>query len=125
MNTYCNVCENILREAEYMFQERSHDYVKGPFNWVDKSRLRKSCHLCALLLYGCGTLVFDVLRGDPKTETSYTLNSHRRDDGSNLTSDILTVTISSKSISSLSTAQVNIAFHEGLWSVYVPVSHQC
>ena len=132
MNTYCSACENILRDAESMFQEKSHNYLKkeGQFNKADKWLYNADdvnpCHLCALLLDSSELPVITRLVKNGRRETSYKFVLNRSGDESSLFSTILGITISSESLPDLpSLSQGIIAFREGLYSLYVQLCRQC
>jgi hypothetical protein len=130
MNTYCRACENILFDAEYMFQDRSHNYAKGQFNKADKWLYNavdvNPCHLCALLLDRSQWSVISRLVKDGRRETSYKLVSNRSGDESSLFSTTLDILICSESEPDLGFLSHRIiAFREGLLSLYIQLSRRC
>jgi hypothetical protein len=115
LSSYCSGCEDILREAEHMFHDRSCDDAEGQFNRVDQwainAKVMTSCHLCALLLHAADISVICNLITAGRQETRYKLHSRPRVNGSTLSSDVLMITVSSETNTELSRGSV--VFREG------------
>jgi len=88
--------------------------------WVINAELRRSCHMCTLLLRTASRSLIEKLVDDRRMETSCLLVSNQ---GSNLFHKVVSITIVSKTFQHL--AKSYIAFCEGLFSLYVPLSRQC
>jgi hypothetical protein len=120
LNSYCSTCENIVHEAECMLNDIDVDNAKRQFNridqWVFNAELRRSCHMCALLLRTIPhRSLIENLVDDRKMETSYQLSLNQ---GSSLFHKVVTITILSENFEPF--AESHVIFCEGLFSLYVP-----
>jgi hypothetical protein len=120
LNSYCSTCENIVQEAECMLNHIDVDNAKRQFNridqWIINAELRRSCHMCALLLRSApyGSQIENLV-DSRKMETSYQLSLS---EGSNAFHQFVTVTIFSEDSRKL--VESYVVFCEGLFSLYVP-----
>jgi hypothetical protein len=124
LDRYCSACENIVYEAECMLNHKDVEITERQFNsidqWVINAELRRSCHMCTLLLRTASRSLIEKLVDNGKMETSYQLSLNQ---GSNLYDQVFTVIILSENFEHL--AKSYIAFCEGLFSLYVLLSRQC